>query len=184
MQNKDLEIKIGDYIIGTEQWGREAIPEYGIESTLCQHEMRGWVDSIFTDKNTGNKSYNIKSDDAWKGARGGFISEEFGPVTKVETTDIEPFWWIKNKVETMKEIYKTWHREWKAFDLVRHFKGDLYQIIDIGIDTETEQEVIIYKRADNTGNVWVRNRNMFEREVDHNKYPKIAQKWCFEKVEY
>ena len=74
-------------------------------------------------------------------------------------------------------------RDWKANDIVRHFKGNLYRIMGIGVDTETEQEVIIYKREDNTGNIWVRPRTMFEGEVDKEKYPNAEQKWRFELVE-
>ena len=56
-------------------------------------------------------------------------------------------------------------------------------IIGIGVDTNTEQEVIIYKRADNTGNIWVRPRFEFESEVDKLKYPDVEQKYRFELVE-
>lgn len=180
MEKERTTIQVGDYIVGTEQWGREAIPEYGIESTLRQHEMRGWVDSIFTDKNTGNKSYNIKADDTWGGARGGTICEELGPVEKLEESEIVPYWWDKG---VKKNEVRSLHRDWKAFDLVKHFKGTLYRIIGVGKDTETEQEVIIYKRADNTGEVWVRPRAIFEGEVDHEKYPEVKQEWRFEKIE-
>ena len=66
---------------------------------------------------------------------------------------------------------------------MRHFKGTTYIIIGLGVDTETEQEVVIYKKADGTGNVWVRPRTQFEREVDKEKYPDCKQKWRFELIE-
>jgi hypothetical protein len=74
-------------------------------------------------------------------------------------------------------------RPWKAADIVRHFKGTEYIIIGIGVDTETEQEVVIYKKVDGTGNIWVRPRTMFESEVDHEKYPDATQKYRFELIE-
>ena len=83
----------------------------------------------------------------------------------------------------MKETELALRRDWKAFDIVKHFKGDLYRIIGIGIDTETEQEVVIYKKEDNSGPIWVRPRAMFESEVDKEKYPDCKQKWRFELVE-
>lgn len=76
-----------------------------------------------------------------------------------------------------------WRRDWKAADIVRHFKGTLYMIIGLGVDTETEQEVVIYKKADGTGNVWVRPRAQFESEVDKEKYHDVTQKWRFELIE-
>lgn len=74
-------------------------------------------------------------------------------------------------------------REWKAFDIVRHFKGTYYRIIGTGIDTETEKEVIIYKKEDNTGNIWVRPKEMFNSKVDKEKYPDVEQEYRFELVE-
>lgn len=74
-------------------------------------------------------------------------------------------------------------RQWKAADVVRHFKGTLYRIIGVGVDTETEKEVVIYKRADNTGNIWVRPKEMFDSKVDKEKYPDVEQEYRFELVE-
>lgn len=94
---------------------------------------------------------------------------------------------ITNTTEEVKDINKyreiAWRREWKACDRVRHFEGNKYLIIGIGVDTETESEVIIYKRVDGTGPVWVRPRTMFEGKVDKEKYPDATQEWRFEKIE-
>lgn len=76
-----------------------------------------------------------------------------------------------------------WRRDWKAADIVRHFKGEKYLIIGLGVDTETNEELVIYKRLDGTGNVWVRPRTMFESKVDKVKYTNSEQEWRFELIE-
>lgn len=167
------EIKIGDYIEGIEQWGPE-----GNES---QHKMRIIVKDIHT--YNGHTVYSGQADDSWHGARGGCVSTEFGEVRVI--TDEEPFttkWWKKKDTED-KLTSTALRRPWKAADIVRHFKGTEYLIIGIGVDTETEQEVVIYKKADGTGNIWVRPRTIFESEVDHEKYPDVTQKYRFELIE-
>ena len=51
-------------------------------------------------------------------------------------------------------------------DVVKHFKGNTYKVIDIGVDTETLDKVVIYKREDGTGPVWVRPLQMFNEIVE------------------
>ena len=167
------DIKAGDYIEGIEEWGTE-----GHES---QHRMRIVVDSILI-LSDGHKIYFGQADDSWRGARGGSVSDKYGPIKVLK--DEKPFeklWWTENKPK--KETFTAWRRDWKAADIVRHFKGTLYMIIGLGMNTETEQEVVIYKKADGTGNVWVRPRAQFESEVDKEKYPDCEQEWRFELVE-
>jgi hypothetical protein len=174
-------IEVGDYIEGFEQVGTPEIPEYGIESTLKTRRMRLIVKEIWTDSD-GYTHYFGQADDWYKGARGSSISTEHGGVRVI--TDEEPFtvhWW-KDRYQKNSLIMKALRREWKAADIVKHFKGDLYMIIGIGVDTTTEQEVVIYKKADNTGRVWVRPRWEFESEVDKLKYPNCEQEWRFELV--
>lgn len=168
------EIKIGDYVEGIEQWGPE-----GHES---KHKMRIIVDNIYT--SDGHTIYSGKADDYWDGVRGGCVSTEFGKVKVI--TDEEPFttkWWSKENQQA-KLTSTAWRREWKEGDLVRHFKGNEYIIVGVGVDTETELEVVIYKATDETGKIWVRPRAMFEGEVDKDKYPDVKQQWRFEHIKY
>ena len=51
------------------------------------------------------------------------------------------------------------------------------------MNTETEEEVVIYKKSDGSGVIWVRPRAQFESEVDKEKYPDAKQDWRFELVE-
>lgn len=78
------------------------------------------------------------------------------------------------------------NREWKAADVVKHFKGNLYIIVDIAKEATNSGELhdkVVYKRLDGTGGLWVRDLDEFNSEVDHEKYPDATQKFRFELVE-
>ena len=87
----------------------------------------------------------------------------------------------------------------KKGDIVRHFKREtilkeeleknpniyLYEIIGTARDTETSQELMIYKPLYEVdclnGQLYAaRPLDMFLSEVDHDKYPDIKQKYRFE----
>lgn len=78
------------------------------------------------------------------------------------------------------------NREWKAADIVRHFKGNLYVIVGVAKEATNSDELrdkVVYKRLDGTGNLWVRDLEEFNSEVDHEKYPDVTQKYRFELIE-
>ena len=62
----------------------------------------------------------------------------------------------------------------------KHFKGDLYLVVDIGYSSETKEKLVIYRSLYEEGKLWVRPYDMFISEVDHKKYPKVKQKYRFE----
>ena len=62
----------------------------------------------------------------------------------------------------------------------KHFKGDYYLVEDIARDSETQQEMVIYRKLYDDGALWVRSKEMFLSEVDHEKYPEVTQKYRFE----
>ena len=64
----------------------------------------------------------------------------------------------------------------------RHFKGGLYLVLDIAFDSETKEEVVVYRNLSNN-TLWVRPLTMFLSEVDHEKYPEVLQKYRFELIE-
>ena len=66
--------------------------------------------------------------------------------------------------------------------MFRHFKGDLYLLIDIAEHTETREKMVIYKALYGTCGIYARPINMFLSEVDKVKYPNVTQKYRFEVV--
>lgn len=64
----------------------------------------------------------------------------------------------------------------------RHFKGNLYKVLGIGVHSETAELMVAYISASDD-HLWIRPLDMFLSEVDHDKYPDVKQKYRFEKVE-
>ena len=74
-------------------------------------------------------------------------------------------------------------RRFAPGDVVRHFKGNRYEILHIARDSETTEEVAVYRALYGEGGVWVRPLAMFLSPVDREKYPDAAQEYRFEKDE-
>ena len=66
-------------------------------------------------------------------------------------------------------------------DVVRHFKGKRYQILYFAKDSETREEVVVYRALYGERGVWVRPKAMFFSPVDREKYPDVQQEWRFER---
>jgi hypothetical protein len=47
----------------------------------------------------------------------------------------------------------------------RHYKGNVYEVLEIGLHTETEESVVIYRPKEG-GQTWVRPLKMFLESVD------------------
>ncbi len=61
---------------------------------------------------------------------------------------------VKQKVER-KELKKGWYR---------HFKGNLYEVVDTVINSETLETMVLYRPKDSS-DLWVRPYEMFVSSV-------------------
>lgn len=50
----------------------------------------------------------------------------------------------------------------------RHFKGGLYLVMDIAINSETMEEMVVYRALYGDNKLWVRPKDMFLEVVNRN----------------
>ena len=75
----------------------------------------------------------------------------------------------------------------KIGNVYKHFKGNLYKVIDIVYDCEygdEEHKVVIYEALYDDHKHWARKYDDFASLVDKEKYPDVSQKFRFELVEH
>lgn len=70
----------------------------------------------------------------------------------------------------------------------RHFKGNLYKVIDIVYDSESNNDeelkkIVIYEALYGKHLKWARPYEMFASKVDKEKYPNVNQIYRFEKID-
>lgn len=73
-------------------------------------------------------------------------------------------------------------RELKVNGFYKHFKGDIYQVLELATHTEDNSSLVIYKSIE-TFKVFARSLDMFMSEVDAKKYPQATQRYRFEEYE-
>ena len=64
----------------------------------------------------------------------------------------------------------------------RHFKGHIVEVVNIAKQTETMEDMVIYRHL-GTDEYWARPYDMFNSLVDKEKYPDVEQKYRFEEVD-
>jgi len=73
--------------------------------------------------------------------------------------------------------------QWKG-QIVKHFKGDLYLILDTHVEhTETNERMILYKALYGDCMVYVRPASMFIEKCNTEQFEKYGQEYRFELVE-
>lgn len=71
-------------------------------------------------------------------------------------------------------------QEIKLNGVYKHFKGNFYLVEDIAKDSETLEEMVIYRELYEKGELYVRPLTMFLSKVDKEKYPSVKQEYRFE----
>ena len=64
----------------------------------------------------------------------------------------------------------------------QHFKGNIYEVDHIGVDTRDLALVVVYHEQYHPFLIWCRPLEEFLSPVDHEKYPEAGQKFRFEKI--
>lgn len=96
----------------------------------------------------------------------------------------ESFDWVLDFISKMRP-----NRELDEYSHWKHFKGTIATVITVAKDSETGEEMVVYKCSGNRGQtnhtdgVYVRPMKMFLSEVDHEKYPDVKTKYRFTKVD-
>ena len=70
----------------------------------------------------------------------------------------------------------------------RHFKGNLYKVLDIVYDSESNNDeefkkIVVYQALYGDNLKWARPYDMFNSLVDREKYPDVEQEYRFEEVD-
>ncbi len=69
-------------------------------------------------------------------------------------------------------------------EFYRHFKGKIYQVKMLALDSETLREQVVYQAMYEPYQYFVRDLEEFMGMVDTKKYPEVGEKYRFEKITF
>jgi len=71
-------------------------------------------------------------------------------------------------------------KDLKIKGIYRHFKGDYYIVEDIAKNADSLDEYVVYRGLYEESQLWIRSKEDFVSEVNHEKYPNVKQQYKFE----
>ncbi len=63
--------------------------------------------------------------------------------------------------------------------IYKHFKGNEYEVIDIGTHSETQELCVIYRALYGEKELWIRPLSMFIEEVDKPEIPYKGPRFAY-----
>lgn len=85
------------------------------------------------------------------------------------------------KIESVAKMLNGRHMP-KPYDVYKHFKGNLYVVLNVARHTETNELLVVYAATKEMKRIYARPLQMFMGEVDREKYPDAKQKYRFENI--